>query len=49
MAIYSIFASVTGKTLEKAFWPVRGKPRAIVQLVHGMVENIRRYEATAQA
>lgn len=49
MAIYSTFASVTGKTLEKAFWPVRGKPRAIVQLVHGMVENIRRYEATAQA
>ena len=44
----STFASVTGKKLECAHWPVE-KPRAVVQLVHGMVEHIRRYEETAQA
>ena len=49
MGIYSTFTSVTGKKLECAHWPVQGKPRAVVQLVHGMVEHIRRYEETAQA
>ncbi|MBP3647839.1 MAG: lysophospholipase [Clostridia bacterium] len=49
MAKYSTFESVTGKKLEYGHWPVQGKPRAVVQLVHGMVEHIRRYEATAEA
>lgn len=48
MAIYTTFSSVSGHTLEKAYWPVQGKPKAIVQLVHGMAEHIRRYDATAQ-
>ena len=47
MAIYSTFTSVGGQTLEKAFWPVEN-PRGVVQLVHGMAEHIRRYEATAE-
>ena len=49
MAKYLTFESVTGKKLEYGHWPVQGKPRAVVQLVHGMVEHIRRYEATAEA
>lgn len=49
MAKYSTFVSVTGKKLECIHWPVQGKPRAVVQLVHGMVEHIRRYEETAKA
>ena len=49
MAKYSTFVSVTGKKLEYGHWPVQGKPRAVVQLVHGMVEHIHRYEATAEA
>lgn len=49
MGVYSTFTSVTGKKLECAHWPVQGRPRAVVQLVHGMVEHIRRYEETAQA
>lgn len=48
MAIYSTFASVSGETLEKAFWPAKGEPKAVVQLVHGMAEHIRRYEETAE-
>ena len=48
MAIYSTFASVSGETLEKAFWPAQGEPKAVVQLVHGMAEHIRRYDETAQ-
>ena len=48
MAIYSTFVSVGGQTLEKAFWPAEGNPKGIVQLVHGMAEHIRRYEATAE-
>lgn len=49
MAIYSTFQSVSGHELEKAYWPVTGKPKAIIQLVHGMAEHIRRYEETAMA
>lgn len=49
MNTYTTFASVRGSKLEKAFWPCGGQPRAIVQLVHGMAEHIRRYEATAKA
>jgi len=55
MATYSSFLSASGQTLEKAFWPCEGQtkglnqPKAVVQLVHGMAEHIRRYEATAQA
>ena len=48
MAIYGTFSSVSGQKLEKAFWPGEGKPRGVVQLVHGMAEHIRRYEATAE-
>ena len=48
MAIYSTFASVSGEVLEKAFWPAKGEPKAVVQLVHGMAEHIRRYDETAQ-
>ena len=46
---YSTFLSVQGQMVEKAFWPASGTPRAIVQLVHGMAEHIRRYEDTALA
>lgn len=49
MAVYATFTSRSGQTLEKAFWPCRGKPKAVVQLVHGMAEHIRRYEKTAEA
>lgn len=49
MASYSSFPSASGQTLEKAFWPCEGRPKAVVQLVHGMAEHIRRYEPTAQA
>ena len=48
MVIYSTFASVSGEQLEKAFWPAQGEPKAVVQLVHGMAEHIRRYDETAQ-
>ena len=47
--MYSTFSSVTGQKLERGFWPAQGKPRGVVQLVHGMVEHIRRYEETALA
>ena len=42
MAIYETFQSVTGQELEKALWPVE-KPKAVVQLVHGMAEHSARY------
>lgn len=48
MAIYETFLSTGGQKLEKAYWPVEGTPKGVVQLVHGMTEHIRRYEATAQ-
>lgn len=48
MAIDSTFASVSGEVLEKAFWPAKGEPKAVVQLVHGMAEHIRRYDETAR-
>lgn len=47
MAIYETFQSVTGQELEKALWPVE-RPKAVVQLVHGMAEHISRYDETAQ-
>ena len=49
MVQYGTFLSVTGRELEKAYWPVQGQPKAVVQLVHGMVEHIRRYDETARA
>lgn len=49
MAVYDTFASVTGAELEKVLWPVEGRPKAVVQLVHGMAEHISRYDAAAQA
>jgi len=49
MVQYGTFLSVTGRELEKAYWPAKGQPKAVVQLVHGMAEHIRRYDATAQA
>lgn len=48
MSVYSTFPSVSGQTLEKAFWPAKGEPKAVVQLVHGMAEHIRRYDETAR-
>lgn len=48
MAKHSTFASVSGETLEKVFWPAKGEPKAVVQLVHGMAEHILRYDETAQ-
>lgn len=48
MSVYATFPSVSGQVLERAFWPAKGEPKAIVQLVHGMAEHIRRYEATAE-
>ena len=49
MVQYSSFRSAAGAELEKAFWPAQGQPRAVIQLVHGMAEHIRRYDQTAQA
>lgn len=48
MAIEGVFPSVTGLELEKRLWPV-DHPKAVVQLVHGMVEHISRYDPTAEA
>ena len=48
MSVYSTFSSVSGQKLEKAFWPAKGKPKAVIQLVHGMAEHIRRYDETAR-
>ena len=47
-AIVGTFQSVTGSELEKREWRPEGKPRAIVQLVHGMAEHISRYDRTAK-
>ncbi len=47
-AIIGTFPSVTGDKLEKRVWLPEGKPRAVVQLVHGMAEHIARYDATAK-
>jgi alpha-beta hydrolase superfamily lysophospholipase len=40
--------SVTGETLEKRLWLPEGRPRAVLQLVHGMAEYIARYDETAK-
>ena len=48
MSVYSTFTSVSGQKLEKAYWPAKGKPKAVIQLVHGMAEHIRRYDETAR-
>ncbi len=48
MANHGVFASVTGQKLDSRLWPTKGKPRAIVQIVHGMAEHIDRYDQTAQ-
>ena len=48
MSVYSTFTSVSGQKLEKAFWPANGETKAVVQLVHGMAEHIRRYDETAR-
>ena len=48
MSVYSTFNSVSGQKLEKAYWPAKGKPKAVIQLVHGMAEHIRRYDETAR-
>ena len=45
--LLSIYAAVTGQTLERALWPIEGTPRGVVQLVHGMAEHISRYDADA--
>ncbi len=46
--IIGTYPSVTGVTLEKRIWLPEGKPRAILQLVHGMAEYIARYDETAK-
>ena len=43
------FVSVAGPQLDYRIWLPEGKPKAIVQLVHGMAEHIDRYDATARA
>lgn len=43
------FLSVTGETVGKRLWLPEGKPRAVLQLLHGMAEHIDRYDATAKA
>lgn len=48
MSVYSTFSSVSGQSLERAFWPAKGETKAVVQLVHGMAEHIRRYDETAR-
>ena len=47
-AIIGTIRSVTGRELETREWRPEGKPRAIVQIVHGMAEHIARYNATAK-
>ena len=47
-AIIGTIRSVTGRELETRAWRPEGKPRAIVQIVHGMAEHIARYNATAK-
>ena len=41
--------SAQGCMLETRLWIPQGEPRGVVQLVHGMAEHIRRYDATAAA
>ena len=43
-----VFKSVTGQELEKRIWLPEGKPRAVLQLVHGMAEHIGRYDRAAK-
>ena len=43
------FTSVTGQKLDWRLWRPEGRPRAIVQLVHGMAEHIDRYDTPARA
>lgn len=43
------FPSITGQKLDWRLWRPEGRPRAIVQLVHGMAEHIDRYDAPARA
>jgi len=43
------FTSVAGPQLDYRIWLPEGKPKAIVQLVHGMAEHIDRYDAPARA
>ncbi len=48
MANYGTFVSAAGQKLDRVLWPTQGKPRAIVQIVHGMAEHIERYDETAR-
>ncbi|MBQ8655322.1 MAG: alpha/beta hydrolase [Clostridia bacterium] len=43
-----LFSSTAGPLLEAKWWKPEGKPRAVVQLVHGMAEHIGRYEKLAR-
>lgn len=43
------FPSVTGQELDCRMWLPEGKPKAVIQLVHGMAEHIDRYDAPARA
>ena len=40
---------VPGAALSTVRWEPEGEPRALLQLVHGMAEHIRRYDYVAQA
>lgn len=42
------FTSTTGQELDARMWLPEGKPRAAVQIVHGMAEHIDRYEEAAR-
>lgn len=43
------FPSSDGKTkLHGVIWAPKGEPRAIVQIAHGMVEYVERYEGFAE-
>lgn len=40
---------VPGATLSTVLWEPEGPPRALLQIVHGMAEHIRRYDYVAKA
>ena len=49
MKKYLYFPSSEGKTkLHGVIWEPETQPKAIVQIVHGMVEYVERYEAFAK-
>ena len=47
-AIQGTFRSAAGAVLTKRLWLPTGKPKAVLQLSHGMAEHIDRYDETAK-